>query len=196
MRWTLPNIITVARVALLPLLLVLIWPGLENRETCFWAAVVFAAAGVLDVVDGVLARRRNEVTVLGKFLDPLADKVFYLVTLVALLQLPVPRVPGWVLMAVITREIAITGLRGIAVSEGVVIAADAGGKLKTALATVGMCGLLIHYPFVVNFGFVQAVLNPHRVGLWITYVSVLIAVASGVNYVRNFVLALRQRESL
>src|SRR5437868_2223374 len=87
MRWTLPNTITLSRIATLPIVVALVWPGYETRETCFWASVIYAASGVLDIVDGALARRIGQVTVMGKFLDPLADKLFYLVTLIALLQL-------------------------------------------------------------------------------------------------------------
>ena len=193
MRWTLPNIITTARLGLLPFIVALVWPGIESRETCFWAATLFAVGGVLDIADGILARHRNEVTVLGKFLDPLADKLFYLVTLVALLQLQEPRVPAWLVMIVLTRELAITGLRGIAASDGVVIAAGEGGKMKTTLATLGAIGLLLHYPYLVNFGVFAAMIDMHRAGLWLTYFSVGFSVSSAVEYLVGFGRALKAR---
>jgi CDP-diacylglycerol---glycerol-3-phosphate 3-phosphatidyltransferase len=193
MHWNLPNILTVARLAALPAIVALIWPGIESRETCFWAALTYVVAATLDVVDGAVARRTNQVTVLGKFLDPLADKLFYLITLLALMQLQGPRVPAWLVMIVLARELAITGLRGIAASEGIVIAAGDGGKVKTAFATVGAVALLIHYPYFVNFGFTAFTVDLHRAGLWVTYISVGFAVTSAVDYYVGFTGALKAR---
>jgi CDP-diacylglycerol--glycerol-3-phosphate 3-phosphatidyltransferase len=186
MRWTLPNILTVGRLALLPLVVGLIWPTVQTRGTVFWAAVLYIVAGVLDVVDGYVARRINQVTAIGKFLDPLADKLFHLITLVALMQLPGSWVPGWVVMVVLTRELMITGLRAIASSEGLVIAAGAGGKAKTTFAVAGMAGLLIHYPYAVWVGYRSFVIDPHLIGLTVTYISVAFSVVSGVAYIREF----------
>ena len=193
MKWTLPNLLTLARLGLLPGIVVLLWPGIESRETCFWAAMLFALAGVLDMLDGTLARRTGQVTVLGKFLDPLADKLFYLVTLISLLQLV--RVPPWLVMIILARELAVTGLRGIAASEGIVIAAGEGGKVKTTFATVGVIGLLLHYRYMVSFGFFSVTFDMHRTGLWITYISAGFAVTSGVEYVLGFTRALKRRGS-
>ncbi|MBI3178818.1 MAG: CDP-alcohol phosphatidyltransferase family protein, partial [Deltaproteobacteria bacterium] len=123
MIWSIPNFLSLLRVASVPVVVALIWPGIENRFTCFWAMIVYAVAGFTDMFDGMVARRTNSVTVLGKFLDPLSDKLFYLVVMVALLQLQGPRVPAWLVMVVLTREMTITGLRSIAMSEGIVIAA-------------------------------------------------------------------------
>lgn len=185
----LPNILTLARLALLPVIVLLLWPGIESRETCFWAAALWAAGGTLDVVDGFIARRFNLVTVLGKFLDPLSDKLFYLVTLLALVQLDGPRVPVWVVMVTLVRELAVTGLRGIAASEGMVIAAGRGGKVKTSFASVGLIFLLIHYTYSIDFGLIQASLSFHRVGLWLTYISVVFSLSSGLGYMSSFLKA-------
>jgi len=191
--WTLPNLITIGRIATIPLLVFLIWPGIESRETCFWAMLIYAAGGISDMFDGYLARRLGQVSVLGKFLDPLCDKLFYLVPMVALLQLGSPRVPPVVVMIVLARELTITGLRGIAISEGIVISANEGGKLKTTLGTVGMCGLLLHYPYLVNFGFASAIVDFHIVGWWLTLFSVGVSIVSGLLYVRGFLTAIRAR---
>ena len=193
--WTIPNILTLSRIGLVPLLLVLIWPGIESRQTCFWAAMLFALGSATDVVDGLLARSRGQVTVLGKFLDPLADKLFYLVPMVAFLQMDPPRIPAWIVLLIIIRELSITGLRAIAISEGVVIAAGEGGKLKTFLGAVGMFGLLVHHPYWIDFGFADAVIDFHRVGLLLTYFSVAFSLASGVGYVAKFVQAVRTRSA-
>jgi CDP-diacylglycerol--glycerol-3-phosphate 3-phosphatidyltransferase len=193
--WTIPNLLSMARLLAVPVIVLLIWPGVESRHTCFWAMVIYAAGGVTDVFDGMLARRTNQVTVLGKFLDPLSDKLFYLVTLVALLQLQGPRVPFWVVMVVLTRELAITGLRSIAASEGIVIDAGRSGKIKTLAGTLGMCGLLIHYPYLINFGVTRAIVDFHVVGLWVTFVSVFFSLTSGYAYLRGFFVAMQQRSA-
>jgi CDP-diacylglycerol--glycerol-3-phosphate 3-phosphatidyltransferase len=189
--WTLPNLLTVARLACLPIIMFLVWPGMESRATCVWAGIIYAIAGVTDLLDGMLARRLGQVTVIGKFLDPLSDKLFYLVTMLALLQLPGPRIPLWVVMVVLVRELSITGLRAIAVTEGIVIAAGEGGKMKTTFATIGMTLLLAHYPYVVQLGFTAVQINFHIVGLWVTYISVALSLISGFGYVRGFATALK-----
>jgi len=112
-----PNIVTLIRVACIPLLLVLLLT--PERESCFWAAWVFAAASATDWLDGYLARRMKIVTIFGKFLDPIADKL--LVTAALIMILPYGRVPAWMVVVVLSREIIITGLRSIASSEGIVI---------------------------------------------------------------------------
>ena len=128
--WNVPNIMTLGRLCMLPVLCWMIWPGVETRFTSFWAGLLYGAAGALDVLDGYLARKLNAVTLLGKFLDPLADKLYLLVTLIALMQLPGERVPAWIVMFILTRELAITGLRGDCGRAGVVIDAGQEGKIK------------------------------------------------------------------
>ena len=190
--WTIPNILTLARICVLPLILYLIWPGLETRETCFWAGVLYGASGALDMLDGAIARMTNSVTTFGKFLDPLADKIFHLVTLIALLQLPGPRVPLWIVALFIVRELAVTGLRGIAAAEGVVIAAGGGGKVKTTFGTIGTVGLLMHYTYVIDWGFFVTPVSLHRLGLALTYISVVYSIGSAFTYCRLFVKAHRK----
>ncbi|MEE8408734.1 MAG: CDP-diacylglycerol--glycerol-3-phosphate 3-phosphatidyltransferase [Myxococcota bacterium] len=193
--WTIPNMLSLGRLAVVPFIVALIWPGIESRTTCFWAMAIYAVGGLTDVFDGMLARRINQVTVLGKFLDPLSDKLFYLITMIALLQLQGPRIPFWVVMVVLTRELAITGLRTIAMSEGIVIAAGEAGKMKTLAGSLGMLALLIHYPYMINFGFFSAIIDFHIVGLWVTYISVALSLTSGVDYMRGFFTAARQRSA-
>lgn len=191
--WTLPNILTLSRIAVLPIIVTLIWPGIESRESSFWAGIAYTFAGATDFVDGYFARRLGQVSVIGKFLDPLSDKLFYLVTLLALLQLPTPRVPFWVVVCVLVRELAITGLRAIASAEGVVIAADRGGKLKTIFATGGMVFLLIHYRTIVGIGSFVTIVDFHLVGLGLTYISLFYSIRSAVDYLRGFQQALTER---
>jgi CDP-diacylglycerol--glycerol-3-phosphate 3-phosphatidyltransferase len=188
----LPNIITLTRLMALPGVLWLMWPGHATPRSVFWAAIVYIFAGVLDVVDGFLARRLKLETSLGKFLDPLVDKLFYLVCLIALLQLPGTWVPPWVVMLTLMRELAITGLRGIAVGEGIVIAAGQGGKVKTSFATGGIAALIIHYPYVVDWGIGTFVVDAGKVGLVLTYISLYFSMTSALGYARGFVRAMAQ----
>ena len=191
--WNIPNIMTVGRLAFLPVIVWMIAPGVETRETALWAGLIYGFAGALDMVDGAIARRLNQVTVLGQFLDPLADKLYLLVTLIALMALPGERIPAWVVMVIIAREVSITGLRAIAASEGIVIAAGEGGKMKTVFSTLGTSGLIIHYPYYVNLGFISSVVSIHNIGLLITYASVAISVTSGLGYATGFFRALSER---
>jgi CDP-diacylglycerol--glycerol-3-phosphate 3-phosphatidyltransferase len=168
--FNLANNLTLARIAAVPILVVLLsFPG---RGTCLAALLVFVAASVTDIVDGIVARRHNLVTTLGKFLDPLADKLLVSSVLIMLAQLG--WAPGWVVVVIIGREIAVTGLRGIAVDHGVVISADRYGKLKTILQMMAICPLVLHYPW---FGF-----DPAPLGRLLLYVAVVLTLVSGGNY--------------
>lgn len=147
------NTITLVRILLIPIFLVILlvdWP----RLGIFWAhsdfvsvaqpiiaAVVFAIIAATDAVDGHLARSRNEVTTFGKFVDPLADKLLVTSALLALVQLG--GIPAWVAFVIVAREFVVSGLRMIAVAEGVVIAASPYGKVKTVLQIVAIVMLII-----------------------------------------------------
>ena len=123
-----PNMITVARIMLIPVVLAFLLTRIEYGTII--AFVVFAIAAISDGIDGYLARSRGQVTELGKLLDPLADKMLVTSVLVALVQLD--KIAAWVVVLIIAREFAITGLRGIAAERGIVIAAGWMGKVKTA----------------------------------------------------------------
>ena len=193
--WNLPNILTLLRLAVLPLVLFLIWPGIENPKTCFWASLIYAAGAITDILDGYYARKHNLVTNFGKFLDPLTDKLYFLVVLVAFMQFTPSRIPGWLFMIALTRELAITGLRGIAAAEGVVIAAGEGGKVKTVFASIGMVMLLVHYPYILDLGFVRFTLSFHILGLWVIGISILFSITSAIQYTHAFVTSLTQPET-
>src|SRR5262249_61335708 len=111
-------------------------------------ALIFCAAAVTDFLDGYFARTRNLVSVLGKFLDPLADKLIVMASLVWMV--PMGRIAPWVVVLLLARDISITALRSIAASEGVVIAAGDSGKAKTTLQMVGILMLFLCYPYSVN----------------------------------------------
>jgi CDP-diacylglycerol--glycerol-3-phosphate 3-phosphatidyltransferase len=187
----LPNLITLARIALIPL--VVIWIDNYSPRLSALACVVFLVAALSDALDGYLARRLDLVTVVGKFLDPLADKLIVLSTLVMLVAKD--RAPPWLVIALMSRELAVTGLRAIASQEGFVIAAGAGGKVKTALQLVGISFLLVHFDYDVLL--TDYTLDFHEVGIYLLYVSLVMSVLSAVEYFSFFVRAAsKQAEQL
>jgi CDP-diacylglycerol--glycerol-3-phosphate 3-phosphatidyltransferase len=177
-----PNLMTIGRVACIPVFLALL--AYENRRNSFLAAVVFAAAALSDWLDGWLARVSNKVTTLGKFLDPLADKIIVLSALVMLLRLG--RVPVWVVVLILARELLISGLRTLAMSEGLVISASRGGKWKTSLQLSGIIALMVHYHFPIDYLFGTLMTDFHAVGLTLLYISLVPGMISAVDYMRTF----------
>ncbi len=188
----LPNLLTFARILAIPLILVLLDRG--GPRDCFWAALLFAGAAITDFLDGYLARKRGLVSVLGKFLDPLADKLIVMATLVWLV--PMGRIEPWVVVLLLARELSISGLRSIAASEGVVIAAGEGGKSKTALQMVGILMLMIGYPYRMNFLlFDVGVVDLVHVGRWLIYISLVYSLTSAAQYDGLFATTVEARRS-
>jgi CDP-diacylglycerol---glycerol-3-phosphate 3-phosphatidyltransferase len=141
-----------------------------------------------------LARKRGLVSVLGKFLDPLADKLIVMATLVWLV--PMGRIEPWVVVLLLARELSISGLRSIAASEGVVIAAGEGGKSKTALQMVGILMLMIGYPYRMNFLLFDAgVVDLVHVGRWLIYISLVYSLTSAAQYIGLFATTVEARRS-
>lgn len=181
-----PNLLTLFRIALIPVICWLIYDG--TPLSCLIAFFFFWVASVTDWLDGYIARKQNLVSVTGKFLDPLADKLLVMASLIMLVGLG--RMPGWLVILLLAREISITSLRALASSEGMVIAAGEGGKLKTALQMVGLIGLLIHFTYTVDYGFVVVQINFHVLGFWLLVVSMFFSIGSAVDYFRGFASAL------
>jgi CDP-diacylglycerol--glycerol-3-phosphate 3-phosphatidyltransferase len=184
----LPNLITLARIAVIPLVLVFIDDSDPVRSLC--ACMIFLVASVSDALDGYLARSRKMVTVVGKFLDPLADKLLVMAVLVYMVR--IGRVPEWIAVLLIGREIAITGLRGIAVTEGLIIAASRFGKNKTAFQLIGIAFLIMHFPYPL-LG-TNHVIDFHSVGLTVIYVSLVFSIFSAIQYFQFFLEAAEARE--
>ncbi|HSN16345.1 MAG TPA: CDP-diacylglycerol--glycerol-3-phosphate 3-phosphatidyltransferase [Anaeromyxobacteraceae bacterium] len=181
----LPNAITLARTTLIP---VFLWFAYhESRVNSFVAALVFMLAGATDFLDGWAARRYNLVTVIGKFLDPLADKLIVMAALVMLVHLG--RIEAWVVIVVMAREFIVTGLRSIAMSEGIVIAAGQEGKYKTSLQIAAIAFLLLCYTYPIDFIWITFDLDATRTGTWLLYVSLFFSVWSAWNYFSGFVRA-------
>lgn len=178
-----PNLLTLGRIILIPAVCYLLYQG--TPEACFFAFCFFWVASVTDWLDGYIARRQNLVSLTGKFLDPLADKLLVIAVLVMLVGLD--RLDSWIVIVLISRELTITGLRAMAASEGMVIAAGQGGKLKTAFQMIALIGLITHYTYHVDYGFFTATINFHRVGYWTLLLSLFFSLSSGWNYIRGFV---------
>ena len=183
----LPNLLTLARIATLPFVLIFI--DNYSRVRSVWSALLFVVGGVTDLLDGYLARKRGQETVLGAFLDPLADKLFVLSTLVFLVAHD--RVPEWLVVVLLSRELAITVLRSIATTYGLVIAAGKTGKMKTLLQFVGIACLLIYFPYPIVL--VGITLDFHLVGTYLIYLSIFLSVWSAGEYIRFFVLAVEEK---
>lgn len=173
--WNLPNIITVFRIAMVPVVGLALW----TRPTFSWAVaccVLFVVAMLSDVVDGWLARKWDLQSVAGAFLDPLADKLMMLVALV--MMIPLGWVPAWVVVIMESRELAISGLRMVAMSEGMVISAGSLGKFKTSYQSTAVGFLLWHYPSIG--------IDAHSVGILLLYVALFFSLASGAEYFWGF----------
>ena len=175
---TLPDQLTLARALAVPVVVVLFAWNFPDHN--YWATAVFVIAMSTDQVDGWLARRWNQTSAFGSLLDPIADKVLVLAAMVMLVDLDV--VPGWMIAAIVVREVAITGLRQAAIERGVVIAARDLGKLKTwsqAIATA-------------LAGFAAAGAWSDRIAWWAMLVAVVLTCVSGLDYARSAPALLRR----
>ena len=170
----LPNTLTLVRFATIPL--VMLFLSFQGRGGSFFAALFFGMAFLTDILDGYLARRHGEVTIVGKFLDPLADKILVCSTLIMLI--PMGRTPAWIVMLIIIREMAVTGLRGIAVSQGIVIQASSLGKYKTVFQSIATILLCLHYEYMG--------VDLHAVGIVFLWVGLLLTWWSGWGYFKGF----------
>ena len=138
---TTANKITLARVAMIPVYMVLMYLSSGQAGLWMWLALaVFIIASVTDFVDGYIARHYNQVSDFGKFMDPLADKLLTIAAMCCFCEWG--KFPAWALMIVLTREFAVSGLRMVAGPKGKVIAAGKSGKFKTASTMVGLCVLM------------------------------------------------------
>jgi CDP-diacylglycerol---glycerol-3-phosphate 3-phosphatidyltransferase len=177
-----PNLVTFARIATAPILL---WLLTYTSPAASWAAAaIFFVATVSDYFDGYLARSYDSVTTLGKFLDPMADKLVVLTALIMLCGMArTPHVPAWIVAVLVAREIAVTGLRAVAAAEGIILAAEELGKYKMALQSIAVQGLLIHYTyFHIDF---------FAGGMFVLWIATALSVWSGVDYFVKVLLALK-----
>ena len=174
--WNLPNCLTLLRIFMVPVVAGMLWNPPTPKESII-ACALFAIAMITDVIDGYLARKWNMVSPIGAFLDPLADKL--MVTTVLIMMVPLGWVPAWAVAVLLCREMTITGLRGIASQQGLVLAAGGMGKIKTSFQSVSLGFLLWYHP--VDFPLIGEI-RPYVCGLIFLYISVFFALASALEY--------------
>ncbi len=168
----LPNALTLLRIFLVPFLVVVLLTKFEGREIV--ALAIFLLATATDFFDGWLARRRGEITTLGALLDPIADKLLISAAFISLVE--VGLAPAWMVVVVVAREFAVTGLRSIAAGQGILISASGWGKAKMASQITAVSLLILSEQH-------EWVLLPGKIALWIV---VAVAVISGAQYFRLF----------
>jgi CDP-diacylglycerol--glycerol-3-phosphate 3-phosphatidyltransferase len=168
--FNLPNTITLMRIGIVPFLFVLLLsPGK------FWSmvlAILFVAVSLTDLIDGYIARKYSLVTTIGKFLDPIADKL--LVNTAMILMIPVGRVPAWIVAITIIRDLLVDWIRSASSSEGFIIQASLLGKQKTLAQNIAITALMIHYSIFS--------IDAHAVGMVILYIALGLTIISGVDY--------------
>jgi CDP-diacylglycerol--glycerol-3-phosphate 3-phosphatidyltransferase len=175
----LPNVLTLLRILLVPVLVVALLDGTANGDLL--AAIVFGLASATDAMDGYLARSRNAITTFGKLMDPIADKLLIIAALVALVSQD--RLPGWVAMVIIARELTVTVTRMQATQHGVVIAASSWGKAKTIVQVVAI------------FCVIAAGDSPPQWVDGLVYGAVAITIVSGIDYFFGLRRVLREAEA-
>ena len=167
----LPNKLTVARVCMVPSFMVALMLNTEVSRVV--ATVIFALASFTDMLDGKIARKYNLITNFGKLMDPLADKILTAAAMVCLVELG--DLAAWIVVIILFREYAITGLRSVAASENIVVAANIWGKVKTVCQMIALMLLMLKPQIVALCGV--------NLGLILMYVALLLTVYSGVDYV-------------
>ncbi len=185
MDLNLPNKITIFRIFLIPIFIIfLLYPlegtisilyGREISYNIFIAVLIFSFASITDFIDGYIARKYNLITNMGKFLDPLADKLLVGSAFIVMIELNL--IPSWMVVCVIAREFAVTGLRMLAVEQGEVIAAGLLGKLKTITQLVAIILLLLGNPIFNKFNI--------QLDLILLWISTILTILSGLEYFKN-----------
>jgi CDP-diacylglycerol--glycerol-3-phosphate 3-phosphatidyltransferase len=172
--WTIPNLLSFFRILSIPF--VVIFLLFSDPLSSFLAALLFSIAAITDLLDGYIARQQRSETTIGKLIDPMADKLLILSALIMLI--PLGRVPAWTVVVIVAREVAVTGLRGIASAEGLIIPASRWGKAKTVFQCLALIGLILHYEYLsINF---------HLLGMVLLWIALAITVWSGVDYFSKF----------
>ena len=172
--WNLPNALTLLRIFLVPFLVVVLLTKFTGRE--FVGLAIFLVAAITDFFDGWLARRRNQTTKLGALLDPIADKLLMSAAFISLVEMDPVHVPAWMVVIIIGREFAVSGLRSIAAQQGVTIAASPLGKGKMVSQVIAISLLILGY----ELGRFRVI---GKVALWGV---VLFALVSGIDYFIKF----------
>jgi CDP-diacylglycerol---glycerol-3-phosphate 3-phosphatidyltransferase len=175
--WNLPNALTLFRIFLVPFLVVVLLTKFTARE--FVGLAIFLVAAITDFLDGWLARRRNQTTKLGALLDPIADKLLMSAAFISLVEMDPVHVPAWMVVIIIGREFAVSGLRSIAAQQGVTIAASPLGKGKMVSQVIAISLLILGY----ELGQFRVI---GKVALWGV---MFFALVSGIDYFIKFARA-------
>lgn len=187
--WNVPNVLTMGRIALIPIICWFAWLGTPASGAA--AATLFGLASFTDWLDGYIARKRNLVSLTGKFLDPLADKLLVMAVFCTLL--PADRLPIWFVVVALAREISITALRALAAGEGIIIAAEWGGKWKTALQLVGLSAVLIQHRYTVDYFLFTLDIRFDRIGFAVLLGSLAFSLSSAWTYFSGFLQSIGDR---
>ena len=171
---SLPNEVTIIRIVAIPIILILLYTPGPAYSTI--TAILFLLVAGTDTLDGYLARRCGMVTTLGKFLDPLADKLLIVTSLIALIT--ARGIPTWMVIVIVGREIAVTGLRGIATTQGIIISASILGKYKTVFEVASITLMI----FDGNYSKIDF----YQVGMGLLWIALAVAVISGIDYFKRF----------
>ncbi len=167
-----PNLLSVSRLLAVPIFIILMMDPTPTRG--LWAGIVFGIASVTDWLDGHLARKWGQVTKLGKLLDPVADKILIASALIMLVEIDASKVPAWIAIIIICREIAVTGLRAMAAGDGIVIPAETMGKYKVGAQVIAVMSFVLNYAIRAQW--------PNDLGKTALWIAMFLAVYSGVQY--------------
>lgn len=170
----LPNAITLLRIGVIPFLFFLL--ASPGKMWSLAIATLFILAAFTDILDGYIARKYRIVTTMGKFMDPVADKI--IVNTAMILMIPIGRIPAWIVAIIIMRDFIVDGMRSVASSGGLVIAASWWGKRKTLCQVIAVSALMIHYPILG--------IDAHVVGIVTLYLALFMTVYSGIDYSLKF----------
>jgi CDP-diacylglycerol---glycerol-3-phosphate 3-phosphatidyltransferase len=169
----LPNTLTLSRIFLTPLLVVILLTRIDGKE--IYGVVIFVIAALTDYLDGYIARKRNQVTDVGKLLDPIADKLLITSAFISLVELNLA--PAWMVVIIVGREFAVSGIRSIAAAQGYVMPANVLGKLKTVCQVLTIVVLIVADTYIEPW---------ERFGRFLLWVTVAISLVSAVNYLWIF----------
>lgn len=181
--FNLPNGITLARIIIAPIIVIILLSS-PDRALSLCGALIFGIASVTDFLDGYVARRTNRVTTLGKFLDPLADKLLVGTALIMMIHLG--RVPSWIVALIVGREIFVTGLRVVAIREHIVIETIREAKYKTALQIISVICLMVHYEYRIGSKRLGIVIDFHAVGMILLICALIATLWTGSVYTYHF----------
>ena len=166
LKLNLPTILTLSRIILIPVFIFTVYLH------PFFGALIFVIASLTDFLDGYLARRSGDITKFGIILDPIADKFLIISALIVLVDMA--RLPAWIAITIIVREFLVTGLRVVALSKDIVIAAELGGKIKTTTQIVAILCLILNKSIFT--------LDLYDIGIVLIWIALIVSILSGIQY--------------